>query len=115
MSSMVGGALGVALLTAFGRALSQDETAGAIRDAGLTEAEVDQARRALVGSASFQDALAKLPPDLAERVIQVAKTVFTSGVADAFLITGVIALAATVVVFFVWPRERRSSRAGHTA
>jgi EmrB/QacA subfamily drug resistance transporter len=109
MSSMVGGSIGVALLAAFGRALSSRETGDAIRAAGLSDAEVQQARAALINSSSFADALKTLPTDLRSKVVQVAESAFTGGVADAFVITGLVTVAATVAVFFIWPRPGRAS------
>lgn len=60
MSSMVGGALGVALLSAFGRSFSIDDASKAARQAGLSQDEIRKARQALVGSDSFFHAITKL-------------------------------------------------------
>jgi hypothetical protein len=104
MSSMVGGAVGVALLTAFGRGFSEDEWSGAARAGGLSQDDLDAAHRALVDSGSFRDAIAELPAEARERITDAAVAAFSSGTADAMVATGVIGLAATVVVFFLWPR-----------
>jgi EmrB/QacA subfamily drug resistance transporter len=106
MSSMVGGALGVALLTAFARSFSDKHIGDAVRVAGLSDAQVDQARQALVSSSSFDSALAKLPQELRNSVTQVAKSAFTDGVADSFVITGIVAVVATVLVVLIWPSRR---------
>ncbi|MGH3041968.1 MAG: MFS transporter [Gaiellaceae bacterium] len=111
MSSMVGGALGVALLTAFGRTFSFRETEEAARRAGLSDEEVRDVKETLVDSDSFQGALGSLREDLRATVTQVAKAAFSAGIADALLVTGVLALAATVVVALVWPRPHRRRRA----
>jgi EmrB/QacA subfamily drug resistance transporter len=105
MSSMVGGALGVAILTAIARALTVNQVGPAMDAAGMTEAEIEQAHAALVQSASFQDALAALPSQLAAEVTEVAVTAFSSGVARSMVVTGIISVLATVVVFLVWPRK----------
>jgi hypothetical protein len=109
MSSMVGGALGVALLTAFGRAFGEDEAVDAARDAGLSHDDIVEAKQALVGSDTFQAALAKLPGDLQRAVTATAENAFSSGVADAMVATGIIALAATIAVALIWPRRRASA------
>jgi hypothetical protein len=114
MSSMVGGALGVALISAFGRGFGEDEARRAAQESGLPEGEIEEIREALVGSDNFQDAIASLPGDLREQVTDAVATAFSSGVADAMVTTGVIALAATVVVALVWPRRQRSGRQSST-
>jgi hypothetical protein len=109
MSSMVGGALGVALLSAFGRSFSADDARRAAREAGLSEQDIAQARRALVGSDSFFHAIAKLPADLQARVTEAAETAFSSGAAHALVTTGAISIAATIIVAFIWPRSLESA------
>jgi EmrB/QacA subfamily drug resistance transporter len=105
MSSMVGGAVGVALIAAFGQGFSDDEWSDAARTAGLSGDEYDAAQRALVDSSSFQDAIAALPAELRDRVTEAGVIAFSSGTADAMVATGVLALAATAVVYFLWPRH----------
>ncbi|MFD5393225.1 MFS transporter [Streptomyces sp. NPDC127097] len=112
MSSMLGGALGVAVLTAIARELTTREAASVIDASGLTPADITQARQALVNSSSFQEAIASLPPDLRRSVVQAATSAFSSGVADTMAVTAVLALAATVAVFFLWPRRRKAAQAG---
>lgn len=106
MSSMVGGALGVALLTALARSFSENEAIDAAHKAGLTDQQIGDAQRALVGSTSFEDAIQRLGVTSKEAFTAAAKAAFSAGVADALLTTGVIALVATVVVAFLWPRPR---------
>jgi EmrB/QacA subfamily drug resistance transporter len=105
MSSMVGGAIGVALLTAFGRGFSEDEWSGAARSAGISGDDLDKAQETLVDSESFHEAISSLPEALRERVTDAAVAAFSSGTADAMVANGVLALAATVVVYFLWPRH----------
>ncbi|WP_433383752.1 MFS transporter [Actinoplanes sp. CA-142083] len=110
MSSMVGGALGVAVLTALTRGFSAGASEDALRDAGLSAADIETAKNALVGSASFQDAIAQLPADLGRSVTAAVAAGFSNGIADALLVTGGIVLAALIVVRFLWPgRSRRES------
>lgn len=107
MSSMVGGALGVALLTALGRGFSVNEWRGAAEAAGLSADQIDAAERALVNSDSFRAAIDSLPARLQEQVTAAVVNAFSAGVADAMVATGVISLAATIAVVFLWPRRRR--------
>lgn len=107
MSSMVGGALGVAILTGLARSLTSSDAIDAMRDVGLNDEQIDQARRALVGSDSFAEAITQLPADLGRRVSDAAIAAFTSGVAEAMVIIGVVGLAATVLVRFLWPQTER--------
>jgi len=108
MSSMVGGAVGVALITALGRGFSVGDWRDAAKSAGLNSKQIDAAERALVNSDSYRAAIKSLPANLQGRVTEAVVNAFSSGVADAMMATGVIALAATVVVFFLWPRRRHA-------
>jgi len=109
MSSMVGGAIGVAVLSALGRGLTQGEWQSAAADEGLTADEIEAAHRALVNSSSFQDAVAALPPDSQQRVIDAVVAAFSAGVADAMVVVGILSVAATGVVLLLWRTTRRST------
>ncbi|MGW5076025.1 hypothetical protein [Rhodococcus sp. NPDC004095] len=102
---VVGGALGVAVLTAFARGFTVAGSREAIDAAGLTPDDVDQAHRALVDSSSFADALASLPTDLAEHVTAAAVDAFSTGVGRTMIVTAVLTLAITGMVGFLWPRR----------
>jgi EmrB/QacA subfamily drug resistance transporter len=106
MSSMVGGAVGVALLTAMGRGLSASEWKDAAHAAGLSAGDIHAAEQALVRSSSFKDAIASLPTSAQGRVTDAVVHAFSAGVADAMVWTGVVSLVATVAVLFLWPRRR---------
>jgi EmrB/QacA subfamily drug resistance transporter len=103
MSSMVGGALGVAVLTAIARSATEGDVDTAAAAAGMSSGEIDQAHRALVQSASFSDALTRLPADLAQKVTDAAVHAFTDGVTHSMVATGVLAVVATAVVALLWP------------
>jgi EmrB/QacA subfamily drug resistance transporter len=107
MSSMVGGALGVAILTAFARGFTDNRAGAALDASGLTPDQITQARQALVGSASFQDALAKLPADIAQKLTRAVIVAFSSGVGATMVATAVMGVAATIAVALLWPRRRR--------
>lgn len=102
MSSMLGGALGVAILTAFARGLTYHQAADVVRRSELSPVDIAQARQALINSSSFRQALASLPPDLRRKVAQAVTEAFSSGVADTMVATAVLTLAGTVAVFFLW-------------
>ncbi len=105
MSSMVGGALGVALLSALARGFTEADSAAAISATGLTPDQVDQAHHALVNSASFKDALATLDPGLAATVTRAVIDAFSTGLGRTMLATAALSLVITVVVAMVWPRR----------
>ena len=111
MSSMVGGAIGVAVLTALGRGLSAGEWKDAASANGLSDRQVEQAEQALVGSSSFQDAIASLPDRIQDEVTGAVVDAFSAGVGDAMVVTGVVGLVATVVVALLWPRRSLGRRA----
>ncbi|MFH8678983.1 MFS transporter [Streptomyces lydicus] len=111
MSSMLGGALGVAVLTAIARERTSQEAAAVIEASGLTPADISQVRQALVNSSSFRDAIASLPPDLRRTVVDAATTAFSAGVADTMAVTAVLTVVATAAVFFLWPRRGKGERA----
>ncbi|MFW0789455.1 MFS transporter [Gordonia sp. CPCC 205333] len=104
MSSMVGGALGVALLSAIARALTISDSQRAVADSGMTDAEIDQAHAALVNSNSFADALGRLPAELERKVTDAVVVAFTHGLAVTTIVTAVFTLFAAVAVWFLWPR-----------
>lgn len=105
MSSMLGGALGVALLTAFARELTSREAAAVVHASGLSPAQISETRQALVNSSSFRQAIASLPADLRSVVVHVATEAFSSAVADTMIVAGILTLAATMAVFLLWPRH----------
>lgn len=106
MSSMVGGAIGVALLSALSRGLSKGEWVDAAIAAGLNADQLDTLTAHLVNTASFTDALAQLPADVRQRVTEAVMTAFSAGVGDAMVVTGILSLVVTVVVLLLWPRPR---------
>ena len=105
MSSMVGGALGVAVLSAFARGFVEDDVRTATSAAGMDSDDIDQAHQALVNSSSFQEALSALPAGLREKVSQAATDAFSAGVADTMLVTAGIGVLATGLVWGLWPRR----------
>ena len=105
MSSMVGGALGVAILSAFARGFTMAGAGDAILQTGLTQDSIDQAQQALVNSASYEQALASLPPDVAASVTTTVIVAFSTGLGRTMLAAAALSLVITVVVAFLWPRR----------
>ena len=106
MSSMVGGALGVAVLTAMTRGFSGGATENALHGAGLSAADIETAKNALVGSSSFQDGIASLPADLGRSVTAAVAAGFSNSIADALLVTAGVVLVALVIVRLLWPGRK---------
>lgn len=111
MSSMVGGALGVALLTAITRGLTIADSHHAVADSGMTQPEIDQAHAALVNSSSFTEALSRLPADLQKMVTDTVIDAFSRGLGLTMLVTAIIVLASAAAVFWIWPRTTTSDPA----
>lgn len=111
MSSMVGGALGVALLTAITRALTAADSDRAVQDSGLTSGEVDQVHAALVNSSSYADALARLPAELQRKVTDAVIIAFSHGLGWTMVVTAILTVIAVVVVWWLWPRTRTAQSA----
>jgi EmrB/QacA subfamily drug resistance transporter len=105
MSSMVGGALGVAVQSAFARGFIEGDVRAAADAAGMGDDDIEQAHRALVNSASFHDALTLLAPRLRQEVIEAATEAFSLGVADTMVVTAVLGVLATGIVWWLWPRR----------
>lgn len=105
MSSMVGGALGVAVLSAFARGFTVADTSNEFRAAGMSSDDIAQADQALVNSSSFTQAIDSLPTSLQDVVTRAAIDAFSTGLAHTMIVTAVLALAVTVLVAFVWPRQ----------
>jgi hypothetical protein len=107
MSSMVGGAIGVALLTALATVFSSNQAVRAATAAGATPEQIDEASSALVGSSNYEQAPSGLTDAQRAEILDTAKSVFSEGIADSFVATGLIALGATALVFLLWPKGLR--------
>ncbi|MCN0153792.1 MFS transporter, partial [Salinispora arenicola] len=112
-SSMLGGALGVVLLTAATTRFGRAEAAPVSTAAGLTEAESNQVVNALTNSQTASAILDKLPTSERSLVIGVYHQAFSDGVSTALILGGVIALAGAVLAGWIWPR-RKGQRAKAT-
>ncbi len=109
MSSMVGGALGVAVLSALARGFTGQGGEAAARAAGLTPSEISQTQDALVGSSTFDETLSKLPGELASKVSDASIDAFTTGVAHTMVATAAIVAVAGLTVILLWPSSSGST------
>jgi len=109
MSSMVGGALGVAIMTAFTRGFAIADSGAAVQESGMTDDEVDQAHAALVDSSSFREALSRLPEDLQAKVTDAVVDAFSRGLGVTMAVIAVAVLLAAVIVSRVWPSTSGSA------
>ena len=107
MSSMLGGALGVALLVAVQRGLSDAEVARDAQAAGLSDAQVDKLQAALVNSDAAKQVLNSVPPDQRTQLLEAGKDVVADATAGAMWVTAALGIVATVIVVFLWPRRER--------
>ena len=108
MSSMLGGALGVALLVAF--AARAQRCRRRVRDAqaaGLSDAQIDKLQAALVNSDAAKEVLDSVSPDQRAQLLEAGKDVVADATAGAMWVTAVLGLVATVIVVFLWPRRER--------
>jgi EmrB/QacA subfamily drug resistance transporter len=105
MSSMVGGALGVALLSAFARGFTVADSHDAVESAGMTADDVTTVQRVLVNSESYADAIASLPQDLQDKVTRALVDAFSTGLAWTMLVAAALSVAAAVGVALIWPRR----------
>jgi EmrB/QacA subfamily drug resistance transporter len=111
MSSMVGGALGVAILSAFTRGITVRSAESTLASSGLTEAQGSQARQTLVNSSSFGQAIETLPSGVRDRVVQAVIQAFTSGLAGTMIAAAVLTVLAIVTVALLWPPRPAGPRA----
>uniref|UniRef100_UPI00036A9AA1 MFS transporter n=1 Tax=Salinispora arenicola TaxID=168697 RepID=UPI00036A9AA1 len=105
-SSMLGGALGVVLLTAATTRFGRAEAAPVSTAAGLTEAESNQVVNALTNSQIAREILDKLPTGERAVVVRVYDQAFSDGASIALVLGGVIALAGAVLAGWIWPRRK---------
>jgi MFS family permease len=106
MSSMLGGAFGVALLAAVAKALGTREATAEAQAAGLTQAQMDQLANALTGSDAAGSVLDQLPAATRDAVVAAYRQAEVVGAAGAVKLAGVLALLSVPVLLWLWPRRR---------
>jgi hypothetical protein len=104
MTSMLGGAFGVAIMVALSKAFQTDEATDRATEAGLSSEQVDKLSNAIVDSDYAAQLLGGLPPDTRSAVEAALRQVEAIGTSGAIKTAAVFTLVATVALLFVWPR-----------
>jgi EmrB/QacA subfamily drug resistance transporter len=108
-SSMLGGALGVALFAALGKAIGAHRAMDEARAAGLSDAQIDQLANSLAGSTTAAGVLDQVPAGRRQAVIDAYHQAYAAGAARVIMIFGVVALLAAAALLWIWPRRTRAS------
>jgi EmrB/QacA subfamily drug resistance transporter len=103
MSSMLGGALGVALLSALAKGIGTARAPAEAKAAGLTQDQIDQLSNSLAKSHNFADVVNALPAPTRDQVISAYQHAEAAGVAGAVKIGGLLAIVAAVGLLWIWP------------
>ncbi len=104
MSSMMGGAFGIAVFAALYRGFLNAGLAGGAIGAHLTPAQRDRADDALGGSAEARAFFAALPADLRARVREAVTHSLASGIGNALKVGALFSVLALVVVLVLVPK-----------
>jgi hypothetical protein len=115
MSSMLGGALGVAVLSALAKVIGTHRATAEAQAAGLTDAQINQIGDSLARSDSAASALRGLPADVRQRVVEAYQHAEAAGVAGAVKLAGVLGVVAAVALLWIWPRSRGTAGAARPA
>jgi EmrB/QacA subfamily drug resistance transporter len=110
MTSMLGGAIGVALLSALSKGIGTHRATAQAHAANLTDDQINRLSNALTQSANAQDALKGLPTQTRDAIITAYQQAQAVGVAWAVQIGGIIAVAAALFLLWMWPRKRVQER-----
>jgi EmrB/QacA subfamily drug resistance transporter len=105
MSSMLGGALGVALLAAVGKAIGSHRALDEARAAGLSQAQIDKLANSLTGSDAAASVLDQVPADKRQAVVDAYHEAYAAGVAGSIKIFGIVAIVAALALLWLWPRR----------
>jgi len=106
MSSMLGGALGVAVLSALAKAIGTHRATAEARGAGLTDQQIDQLGNSLSKSDNATSVLGQLPADVRRQVVDAYQHAEAAGVAGAVKLAGVLGVVAALALLWIWPRSR---------
>ncbi len=113
MSSMVGGAFGVAVLAALYRGFQNAGLQAQVTAAHLTPLQQTQADDAFRNTRLAREIFESLPPDLKLRVLRAVSEAMAAGIGDALKTAAVFSLLALVAVLLLVPRGiLRSGRQG---
>jgi EmrB/QacA subfamily drug resistance transporter len=110
MFQIAGGSVGLGLTTTVFTTASQDKLQSATE--GLRESEVEDVQGVLAGTDSAAEVLARLGGGAAERVTEVVREAFMSGMTWSFRLVAVLALCGVAVcVLFVGSRQAAATAA----
>jgi EmrB/QacA subfamily drug resistance transporter len=109
MSSMLGGALGVAILAGLAKAIGRHNAEQQARAAGLTDSQISRLGNSLTKSDNASTILAGLPADTRQQVIEAYQRAEAAGVAGAVKIAGVLAIVVALALLWIWPRRAGKS------
>lgn len=108
MSSMLGGALGVAVLSALAKTIGTHRAVPAARDAGLSDAQINQLGDSLAKSDNAKAVVDSLPAATKQMVVEAYQHAEAAGVAGAVKLAGVLGIVAAVALLWIWPGTRRT-------
>lgn len=103
-TSMVGGAFGVAIFAAVGRAFGTPRFTSSVQAMGLTHAQTETVSNAFAGSQQSQSALSTLPADVQQQVMAAWRSAYGFGVGNSLKVVSVFAVLAVVAVLLLVPR-----------
>ncbi len=104
MTSMVGGAFGIAILAAFYRAIGFHHFDRGVASLGLTPQQNAILQDASGTSRGAADVLAQFPADVQNKLVAIGNDAFAAGVGGALKIAFAFALLAFVAVLVLVPR-----------
>jgi hypothetical protein len=113
MFQVAGGSVGLGLATTVFTTASEDKLQSSVE--GLREREIEDVQGVLAGTESAADVLARLGAGAADRVTEVVREAFMSGMTWSFRLVSVLALCGVAVcVLFVGNRERAATEPAAT-
>ena len=103
-ASMVGGAFGVAVFAAVGRALGGSHFTSDVAGMGLTQAQTKTVQNAFAGSQQSQSALSSLPATVQDEVMAAWRSAYAFGVGNSLKVAAVFAAVAVLAVLWLVPK-----------
>jgi len=108
MTSMIGGAVGVALLMTFVRVFETNKAVQLAKAAGLSSSEIKQLKAALVDSKLAHQILSELSKAQQTQIAAATKVAHAAGTAHAIEASTIVAVISTIALFVVWPSRRQA-------
>ncbi|MFF2045413.1 MFS transporter [Kitasatospora sp. NPDC058170] len=108
VTSMLGGAFGVAVTVAVQQAVETNQAVSRARAAGLSEADAQELGNAVTDSKLADQILASVDQSTADAITAAYQEVQAVGTGRAVGLAGLVAVAAAVVLPLVWRQARRT-------